>query len=152
LGVTGAELILLGVVAAIVLALLAVFHKELELTSVDPTHASTTGLSPDLLRYGLLLLTALAVVAGIQSVGVVLTAALLVTPSATAALLTDRLPRMLVVAALIAVAASVIGLYASYYLDVASGPAIVLACTAFFALAWGWRARRPRARRPSAAS
>ncbi len=99
----------------------------------------------------LLALLALAVVAGIQVVGVVLTSALLVTPAAAASLVTDRLPRMMAVSVAIAVSAAVIGLYASYYFSVSSGAAIVLACTAFFALAWARRAlRRAPYRRPKA--
>jgi manganese/iron transport system permease protein len=77
-------------------------------------------------------------------VGVVLTSALLVTPAAAAALLTNRLPRMMLLAALIAVISATVGLYASYYANVASGAAIVLACTACFGCAWGIYALRSR--------
>jgi manganese/iron transport system permease protein len=145
LGVTTADLWVIAVVAGLVVTTLLLFHKELELTSFDPMHAQVIGLQADTLRYGLLALLALAVVAGIQAVGVVLTSALLVTPAATASLLTNRLPRMMVVATLIAVASAVAGLYASYYFQVSSGAAIVLACTFCFAAAWLWRtAQRPR--------
>jgi ABC-type Mn2+/Zn2+ transport system permease subunit len=142
LGVTTADLWVIAIVAGLVVAALLLFHKELELTSFDPTHARVIGLQADTLRYGLLALLALAVVAGIQAVGVVLTSALLVTPAASAALLTNRLPRMMVAATLIAVGSAVAGLYASYYFQVASGAAIVLACTLCFALAWLWRTTR----------
>jgi ABC-type Mn2+/Zn2+ transport system permease subunit len=144
LGVTTADLWVIGVVAGVVVAALLLFHKELELTSFDPTHAQVIGLQADRLRYGLLALLALAVVAGIQAVGVVLTSALLVTPAATAALLTNRLPRMMGVATLIAVGSAVAGLYASYYFQVSSGAAIVLACTICFGVAWVWRMGRSR--------
>ena len=106
----------------------------------DPLHAEVIGLRADILRYGMVLLLALAVVVGIQAVGVLWTSALLVTPAAAASLLTDRLPLMMVASALIAMASSVFGLYASYYFGVSSGTAIVLACTALFGLAWGVRA------------
>ena len=150
LGVTARDLAVIGVVAALVAGALLIFHKELELTSFDPTHAEVIGLRPDLVRYGLLLLLACAVVAAIQAVGVVLTSALLVTPAAAAALLTDRLPRMMALATLIAVGAGIVGLYASYYWSVSSGAAIVLACTVCFALAWCVRALRlARRGRPS---
>jgi manganese/iron transport system permease protein len=76
------------------------------------------------------------VVTAIQAVGVVLTSAMLVTPAATASLLTNRLPRMMLIAIGVAVSAGVIGLYASYRYNVASGAAIVLACTLLFGLAW----------------
>jgi manganese/iron transport system permease protein len=136
LGVTPNDLTLIGIVAAIVLGALILFHKEFELTSFDPIHAEVIGLRADRLRYGLLILLALTVVTAIQAVGVVLTSAMLVTPAATASLLTNRLPRMMLIAIGVAVSAGVIGLYASYRYNVASGAAIVLACTLLFGLAW----------------
>ena len=146
LGVTGRDLGVIGVVASIVVVALGIFHKELELTSFDPAHAAVIGLRPDRMRYGLLMLLALAVVSAIQAVGVVLTSALLVTPAAAAALLTTSLPRMMLVATLIAVGSGIFGLYASFYGSVSSGAAIVLCCTACFGLAWIISALR-RARR-----
>lgn len=142
LGVTGSDLLLIAGLVVVVIGTLFAFHKELELTSFDPTHAEVIGLSADRVRYGLLALMALTVVAGVQAVGVVLTSALLITPAAAASLLTNSLPRMMVLSSAIAVISGVVGLYASYYLDVASGPAIVLACTALFAVAWAVRSVR----------
>jgi manganese/iron transport system permease protein len=144
LGVTHGDLLLIALVAVLVLSVLIFFHKELELTSFDPSHAEVIGLKTDRLRYGLLFLLALTVVTGIQAVGVVLTSALLITPAAAASLLTNRLPRMILVAVGVAVASSVAGLYASYYFSVASGSSIVLICTACFGLAW--LARRAQSR------
>jgi manganese/iron transport system permease protein len=140
LGVTSDDLILIGLITALVLITLTVFHKELELTSFDATQARLIGLNADVIRYGLLLLLALTVVTAIQVVGVVLTSALLITPAATASLLTDRLPRMMTISAAIAVLSGVVGLYLSYHYNVSSGAAIVLACTACFGLAWLGRA------------
>jgi manganese/iron transport system permease protein len=120
----------------VVLLLLALFHKELELTSVDPAYATAIGVPVDGLRYLLLALLALTVVSAIQAVGVVLTSALLITPAATASLLTQRLRPMMIVATLIAIGSSVVGLYASYYASVSSGAAIVLVCTLAFVVAW----------------
>ena len=136
LGVAGRDLAVIGVVAVIVVSSLTIFHKELELASFDPTHAAMIGVRPDRIRYALLMLLALAVVSAIQAVGVVLTSALLVTPAAAAALLTDRLPRMMLLATLIAITSGLVGLYSSYYASVSSGAAIVLTCTACFAVAW----------------
>jgi len=136
LGVTVNDLILIGAITATVLIALALFYKELELTSFDPTHAQIIGLNPDTIRYGLLILLALTVVTSIQAVGVVLTSALLITPAAAAALLTDRLQRMILIAAIIAIVSSLSGLYASYYFGVSSGASIVLACTAWFGIVW----------------
>ncbi|MDA8020646.1 MAG: metal ABC transporter permease [Thermoanaerobaculia bacterium] len=134
LGVTHSDLWAIGVVAVVVLGTLALLHKELMLCSVDPNHARAIGLDPDRLRYLLLVLMALAVVTGIQAVGVVLTSALLVTPAATSGLVTKRLVPMMTIAAAIACASGICGLYASYYLSISSGGAIVLVCTIVFAL------------------
>lgn len=142
LGITRVDVVLIEVLAFVVLVVLFMFHKELELTSFDPAHAKAMGLSPDTVRYGLLILLSLTVVAGIQAVGVVLISALLITPAAAASLLTRSLPRMMAISAAIAVVSGIVGLYASYYLDVASGAAIVLACTTCFIVASAIRALR----------
>ena len=139
LGVTDRELGLIGLIALTVVVALILFHKELELTSVDPVYADVIGLRIDVVRYGLLVLLALATVAGIQAVGVVLTSAMLITPAATASLLTNRLPRMMALSTVVAIASGVIGLYASYYANYSSGASIVLTATGFFLLAWLWR-------------
>lgn len=146
LGITPADVALIASLAVVVLLALLLFHKELELTSYDPTHARVMGLGSDRVRYGLLVLLALTVVAGIQAVGVVLISALLITPAAAASLLTSSLPKMMGISAAVAVLSGIVGLYASYYLNVASGAAIVLACTAFFAMAAGCRAMMQRTR------
>lgn len=136
LGVSLGDLLLITGVTAIVLAALLLFHKELLLTSVDATYAEVIGLRADRVRYGLLVLLALTVVTGIQAVGVVLTSALLVTPAAAASLVADRLPRMMAVAVVIALASALGGLYLSYWWGIASGAAIVLTCTACFGAVW----------------
>jgi len=135
LGVTTQDLYLIAGVTLIVFLTLWLFHKELELTSFDPTHAEVIGLRSGLMRLLLLGLLALAVVTGIQAVGVILTNALLVTPAAAAALLTDSFPRRMLVAAILATACAAVGLVASYLLQASSGASIVLACTAVFVLA-----------------
>ena len=146
LGVTGVDLALIAGVCALILAGLWLFNKELELTSYDPVHSEVIGLRTDWVRYGLLILLALTVITGIQVVGVVMTSALLITPAATSALLTNRLSRMVPIAAGIAVVCGIAGLYLSYYFAVSSGAAIVLLCTLSFAIAWLVRqVSRPRA-------
>lgn len=142
LGITSADLALVSVLALLVLLFLFLFHKELELTSFDPTHAKAIGLDADRVRYGLLVLLSLTVVAGIQAVGVVLISALLITPAAAASLVTNSLPRMMAISATVAVLSGISGLYFSYYFDVASGAAIVLSCTACFGVASVVRAVR----------
>jgi manganese/iron transport system permease protein len=137
LGVTGDQLLIIAGIAVVILVTLLVMHKELELSSFDPVHAQVIGLRVDRLRYVLLILMALAVVAAVQAVGVVLTSALLVVPAAAASLISKRLPTMMLLAVLIAVFSSLIGLIFSYRVDVSSGAAIVLTCIACFAVAWG---------------
>jgi manganese/iron transport system permease protein len=148
LGVTGEELLLIAAITVITLDVLLLFRKELELTSFDPTHAEVIGLRADRLRYLLLILLAFTIVSSIQVVGVVMTSALLITPAAAAALLTRRLSWMFGIAAAVAVLSGIVGLYASFYANVASGAAIVLTATALFALAWLIRTVQ-RARQPN---
>ncbi len=144
LSVSWGVLIGTAAVAVIVILALALFAKEIELASIDPLYAEVIGIPTDRLRLLLLILLALAVVSGIQAVGVLLTAALLITPAAAASLVSDRLSMMMGISAIIAVLSSLIGLYVSYRFQVASGAGIVLACTAFFACAWFYRGLRRR--------
>jgi manganese/iron transport system permease protein len=144
LGVTRDDLALIGLMTALVLLALWLLRKELELTSFDPIHAQVIGLRPARLRYVLLILLSFTVVSSIQVVGVVMTSALLITPAATAALLTQRLGRMTLIAMASAILSGVVGLYASFYANVSSGAAIVLACTGFFVLAWAIHSLRRR--------
>jgi ABC-type Mn2+/Zn2+ transport system permease subunit len=142
LGITDADLVMIGMVTAFVCLVVGLFYKELELSSFDPIHAEVAGLHADLTRYVLLLLLALTVVVGIQAVGVVLVSGMLVTPAAAASLLTTRLLRMMVLAVLFAFAAVIVGLYASYFFNLSSGGAIVLSSTGIFALAYAFRTVR----------
>ena len=136
-----------------VLATILLLYKELLLASFDPVLAHTLGRRPELLRFVMLVLLALTVVVSLQTVGVGLVAAMLVTPAATAYLLTRRLSSMMALAAVIGAASSVTGLYVSYYLNVASGAAVVLTATAAFLVAFvaapgrGVLARRAAMRR-----
>ncbi len=127
-----------------VLVLLAVFvlYKPFLIISFDPVLAATLRLRADLLRYVLLVLLALTVVVSLQTVGVGLAAAMLITPAATAYLLTRRLAPMMFLSAALGALASVVGLYVSYYVNIVSGPAIVLTATAFFLLAYLFNPRQ----------
>lgn len=136
LGVSRMDLWVLAAVALVVIGVVTGLYKELMATSFDPGHAQAIGLSPDLVRHILLALMALAVVAAIQAVGVVLVIALLVTPAATASLLAKRMQVIIGLGTAISMGAAIVGLYASYYLNVASGAAIVLALTAAFGIAF----------------
>jgi manganese/iron transport system permease protein len=140
LGVSSADLALMAVFGAVIILAVLVFYKEFLVLSFDPLLAATLRLPARLLEYLLLILIALAIVVSLQTVGVALMVAMLVTPAAAAFLLTRRLPVMMVLAAAIACLSGVIGLYISYYANIASGAAIVLTTTAFFLLAWVARA------------
>jgi ABC-type Mn2+/Zn2+ transport system permease subunit len=142
LGVTAGDLWVTGLLALIVLAVLLAFFKEFQLASFDPVLAHMLGKRPEALRFAMLILLALTIVVSLQTVGVGLVAAMLVTPAATAFLLTRRLATMMAVAAAIGAAAAVVGLYVSYYLDVASGAAVVLVATAAFLVAYVAAPRR----------
>lgn len=134
LGVTGTDLVVTVVLGVIVLATIFLFYKELLVISFDPVLATTLRLPAEFLRYLLLILIALTIVVALQVVGIALMLAMLVTPAAAASLLTRRLPWMMVISAIIGATASIIGVYASYYLNIASGPAIVLISTLIFVI------------------
>lgn len=135
LGVSTSNLVLTVVFGALVLALVVAFYKEFLVISFDPVLAQILRINDQTFRYLLLIMLAVTVVTALQTVGVGLMVAMLVTPAATASLLTRRLPVMMAVAATIGALSAITGLYLSYYVSVASGAAIVLVCTAFFLLA-----------------
>ena len=150
LGVTNADLWITGGLGLLVLLLVLFLYKKLLVVSFDPILGRTLGLNIHWLRTGLFLMLAATIVVALRTVGVALVAAMLVTPPAAAYLLTRRLPVMMLVSAAIGVVSSVVGLYASYYLNVSSGGAIVLVATAIFVIAFlfaprdgiAWRLRR----------
>ena len=142
LGVTAADLWLTGALGATVLLVVLAFYKEFLVISFDPLLATTLRLPVGLLQNLLLVLLAVVIVVSIQSVGVALVLAMLVTPASAAYLVTRRLGDMMAVSAGLGVLSAVGGLYLSYYLNIASGPAIVLAETAAFALIYGLAPRR----------
>ena len=137
LGVSSADLLLTGLFGLLVLVLIRVFYKEFLVLSFDPVLAKTLRLPTRALEILLLVLIAVAIVVSLQTVGVALVVALLVTPAATAYLISKRLNRMMLLAAVFAALSGVAGLYLSFYLDIASGAAIVLTCTLIFVLVWG---------------
>lgn len=136
LGVAAADLRLIGIFSAIIIFVVLALYKEFLIVSFDPILATTLRLPAKLLNFLLLVLIAMAIVVSLQTVGIALMVAMLVTPAATAYLLTQRLPAMMALASLLAVLSGVIGLYVSYFAGIASGAAIVLVTTVFFGLAW----------------
>ena len=147
LGVSPLDLWLTAGLGLLILATVFVLYKPFLVISFDPVLAATMRLPAALLRNLLLVLLALTVVVSLQTVGVGLAAAMLVTPAATAYLLTRRLAAMMLVSALLGAASSVIGLYVSYYLNIVSGSAIVLTATLFFLLAFLFNSRQGVLRR-----
>jgi len=144
LGVSGNQLIIIAAFSAVILLLVIGFYKEFLVLTFDPTLAATLRIPNRVFEYLQLVLIALAISVSFQAVGVALMVAMLVTPAAAAYLLTKRLPVMMVLAAVIASASGVIGLYLSYYLNLASGPAIVMTATLIFILAWTYKTLQDR--------
>jgi ABC-type Mn2+/Zn2+ transport system permease subunit len=139
LGISSQGLWLIGIFGGLVLLTIAALYKEFLTLSFDPILAITLRMPVGLLNNVLLTLIAVTVAVSLQTVGVALMVAMLVTPAATAYLLTHRLPTMMVLAAFFAALAGVLGLYLSYYLNIASGAAIVLMATSFFLIAFLWK-------------
>src|SRR5512133_2321715 len=136
LGVTSGNLWTIGIFTALILLVVLAFYKEFLTVSFDPILATTLRMPVKLINTALLILIAITVAVAMQTVGVGLMVAMLVTPSATVSLLTHRLPKMMVIASVIAGASGLAGLFLSYYLSIASGAAIVLTCTVVFAVTW----------------
>ncbi len=132
LGVSSSDLLLAGGLGLMVLITIAVLYKPFLVISFDPVLAATLRWPAELLRIVLLILLALTIVVSLQTVGVGLVAAMLVTPAASAYLLTHRLPAMMAVSAAIGALSGVLGIYISFYWDVSSGAAIVLVATLIF--------------------
>ncbi len=149
LAVSRGDLYVIGILGGIVVLTIVALYKEFMVLSFDPILAATLRIPDRFLYYLLLVLIAVAIVISLQTVGVALMMAMLVTPAATAYLLTRRLPTMMALAAFIGAVSGVAGLYLSFYISVASGAAIVLVCTVLFVIAflfaprrgWLWRQR-----------
>jgi manganese/iron transport system permease protein len=136
LGVSQSDLWLTVGLGGLVILIILAFYKEFMVLSFDPVLAATMRLPSVLLHYLLLVLIAVTIVVSLQTVGIALMVAMLVTPAATAYLLARRLPPMMVFGATVGALSAVIGLYVSFYANIASGAAIVLVCTVFFIFAF----------------
>lgn len=134
LGVSPGDVVVVVAATLIVLTVLALWFREFTLMSFDIIHARAIGLKINFLHLTLMVLLSLTIVTGLQAVGVILVASMLITPAVTARLLTDRLPTMILLAAGFGCASAIIGLYLSYYMDVASGGSVVLTGTLIFAV------------------
>ncbi len=138
LAVTDENLLLIALIGGVVLVTTLLLYKELLLISFDPTLAQTLRLPGETLRIALLVLMALTIVIGVQAVGIVLVAAMLVTPAATARFFTRRLHHMMALASAIAVFSGVAGMYIAWHERIAASAAIVLTMTALFLLAYAF--------------
>jgi ABC-type Mn2+/Zn2+ transport system permease subunit len=134
LGVSSTDLWVIAGLGAAVLSTVYLFYKEFLVMSFDPVLAITLRLPTTFLRYLLLVLIAVTIVTALQVVGIALMLAMFVTPAATASLVTRRLPTMMAVSALTGAFSGIAGVYASFYLNVASGAAVVLVATTIFGL------------------
>ena len=136
LGISAADISQTWWICSAVVALLLLFRRDLLLFCFDPTHARSIGINTGFLHYLLLSVLSLAAVAGLQTVGIILVVAMLVTPGATAYLLTDRFDRMTWLAIGSSVLSSLIGVYVSYWTDSSTAGCIVLVQTGLFLLAF----------------
>jgi len=136
LGISPADIQQTLWICALVLAVLLLLRRDLILFCFDPTHARSMGIHTGVLHYLLLAVLSLAAVAGLQTVGIILVVAMLVTPGATAHLLTDRFDRMTWIAVGSAMLSSVIGIYWSYWMDASTGGCIVVVQTLLFLISF----------------
>ncbi len=143
------DLISLTLLAGLVLVVVALLWKELLYATFDPLGAAASGLPVARLDYLLLALIALTIVVSLQAVGIILVVAMLVTPAATAQLVSRSFGRLVVVAAAIGIFSPIIGLYASYWLNAATGATIVLVESGLFLAVLIGANLAPRLRRPA---
>jgi manganese/iron transport system permease protein len=136
LAVTPEDTLQLVIIAVVTLAVMLVIWKDLMVTFFDESHARSIGLNPPVLRVIFFTLLAACTVAAMQTVGAFLVIAMVVTPGATAYLLTDRFPRLILIAIAVGALSSLIGAYISFFLDGATGGVIVMLQTGVFLLAF----------------
>lgn len=136
LGIADEDVLQVGIIIAVCVLFLLVFWKDLLLVFFDESHAVSVGISPTRLKILFFTLLSACVVAALQTVGAILVIAMVVTPGATAYLLTDRFGRLVVIAISLGVSTSAVGAYLSYFLDGATGGLIVFLQTVLFLLAF----------------
>lgn len=132
LSITAGDLWTIGILGALVLLVVFAFYRQLLFVAFDPTVAAASGLPAGALNYLLLGLLGVTIVTSIQAVGIVMVVALLVTPAATAYLITRRFHHMILASCAIGSLSAVLGIYLSYYAAAASGASIILVATAIF--------------------
>jgi len=135
LSVTSEDVWRTAIITAVILAIARLVYKEMLFYTFDPVGAEAMGLPVNLIYLGLMAAVTLTIIASMQAVGVVLVVSMLIGPGITAYLLVKELHKMMFLGSILGVIASTSGMYASYYLNVPSGPAIVLLNMTFFLLA-----------------
>ena len=136
LGIADEDITQIAIIIGVCLVLLLLFWKDLLLIFFDETQAITVGLSPIFYKVLFFTLLSACVVAALQTVGAILVIAMVITPGATAYLLTDKFNRLLIIAVLLGAGTSAVGVYLSYYLDGATGGVIVCLQTLLFLMAF----------------
>ena len=136
LGISRSDVNQTLIISFIVISILLIFRKDLMLYCFDAKHARSIGINTGMLHYLLLTLLSLSAVVGLQTVGIILVVAMLITPGATAYLLTDRFDQMTFLAVISSSFSSVLGVYISYWSDIETGGSIVLVQTVIFLIAF----------------
>ncbi len=136
LGISQSDVNQTLIISLIVVIILLLFRRDLMLYCFDATHARSIGINTSLLHYLLLSVLSLSAVVGLQTVGIILVVAMLITPGATAYLLTDRFDRMTLLAICSSAISSIVGVYVSYWFDIETGGSIVLVQTIIFLIAF----------------
>ncbi len=136
LGISQADVKQTLIISFVVIFILLLFRKDLMLYCFDAKHARSIGINTGILHYLLLTLLSLSAVVGLQTVGIILVVAMLITPGATAYLLTDRFDRMTILAVVSSSFSSALGVYISYWSDIETGGSIVLVQTLIFLIAF----------------
>jgi len=144
LGTSWGDIAQSAAIAVIVVGAVGLLRRDLAAHAFDPQHARAIGLPVRLLHYGLLALISLTIVGALQAVGIILAIAMLIAPGAIAFLLTRRIGPMLAVSLAVACLSSVLGVYASFFIDSAPAPTIVLLMSAQFVAAFAWSQWRDR--------
>ena len=147
LGITWGDVAQSGVIAMIVVGAIGIFRRDLLLHAFDPQHARAIGLPARTLHYGLLSILSLTIVGALKAVGIILAIAMLIAPGAIAFLLARRFSQMMAISVLVAVAASFLGVYLSFFIDSAPAPTIVLLMSLAFVAAFLHARAKTRAER-----
>ena len=135
LGVENADLYMTAAICIYVMLSLIVFYRYFFISTFQPTIAQTMGINVKIIHYYLMLLLSFAVVAALQTVGVILVVAMLITPASTALLLSDRLNKVLILSGILGVISAILGLIAAIVFETTPGPAMAIIATIIYVLA-----------------